>query len=130
MSRISEQTREQVRKLAEGRCEYCRKPELVSTYGFYIDHIIPIADETDNLAWACFECNVNKGRDVASYDLQTNPLTPLYNPCLHEWHVHFVFQSALIMPLSPVGRVTVRILNVNHIQQLEIRTWLMEMGLL
>lgn len=81
MSRIPDHQREQIRQRAAGRCEYCRKPDLVSTYGYHVDHIVPIAhggnSDLTNLAWACFECNVSKGRDVASYDPETQVLTPL-----------------------------------------------------
>lgn len=132
MSRFSESQREQVRQRADNRCEYCRKPDLVSTYGYHVDHIIPIAhggnSEAENLAWACFECNVSKGRDVASYDPVTQRLTPLYNPRVDVWEQHFVFQGARILGLSPVGRVTVILLSFNAPDQIETRQLLMDIG--
>lgn len=132
MSRISDDLRAQVRDRAGGRCEYCFKPEIVSAYGFHADHIIPPqhggADELDNLAWACFECNVSKGRDVSSYDFVTRQLTPLYHPRRQRWLDHFEFRQAVIVGLTDVGRVTVRILDLNHPSQLETRQSLMDIG--
>jgi 5-methylcytosine-specific restriction endonuclease McrA len=132
MSRITESQREQVRHRAEGHCEYCRKPELVSTYGYHVDHIIPIAhggnSEPTNLAWACFECNISEGRDVASYDPVTRLLTPLYNPRTDIWEQHFAFQGARIVGVSAIGRVTVRLLSLNAPDQIETRQLLMDIG--
>jgi 5-methylcytosine-specific restriction endonuclease McrA len=132
MSRIPENQREQVRQRTNGRCEYCRKPDLVSTYGYHVDHIIPMAhgghSELTNLAWACFECNVSKGRDVASYDPETQLLTPLFNPRSDIWEEHFAFQGARILGISAVGRVTVRLLSLNAPDQVETRQLLMDIG--
>ena len=93
MSRIPETLRQQVRQRANGCCEYCRKSEFVSTYEFHVDHIIPPmhggSSLLDNLAWACFECNVKKGTNVASYDPLSELLTPLYNPRTQIWNDHF-----------------------------------------
>ena len=59
-------------------------PENISTYGHHVDHIISLkhngSSAPDNLAWACPQCNIMKGSDVASCDEQTGHLTPLYNP--------------------------------------------------
>jgi hypothetical protein len=81
------------------------------------------------LAWACFQCNVAKGSDVASYDAQTDELTPLYNPRTQEWDDHFELDGAEIVGKTPVGRVTVRLLQMNHPERIEIRYWLIEAGL-
>lgn len=133
MSRPSEVVREQVRLRANDHCEYCQKPNIVSTYGYHVDHIIPFAhggsDHIDNLAWACFECNVSKGRDIASYDPLTGELTRLYHPRRDAWDTHFEFQGALIVGRSAIGRVTIRILSLNQPDQVEARALFMEMGL-
>jgi hypothetical protein len=71
--------REQVRQRADARCEYCRKPEAASTYPHHVEHIIARkhggSSDLENLAWACFQCNVSKGSDIASYDIETRELT-------------------------------------------------------
>ena len=132
MSRVGAAVRDFVRQRASGRCEYCLKPEIVSTYGFHVDHIIPIlhggTSDVDNLAWACFECNVAKGRDIASYDSLTDALTPLYTPRTDSWHEHFVINGPEIVGLTAIGRVTVRILALNQADQLIIRANLIDAG--
>ena len=75
----------------------------------------------DNLAWACFQCNVAKGTDIASYDTETHELTPLFNPRTQKWDAHFGLVGAAIEAKTAVGRVTVRLLQMNHSQQLEVR---------
>lgn len=85
--------------------------------------------ELSNLAWACFQCNTHKGTNIASYDHETGHLTPLYNPRLHRWEDHFVMQKdAVISGLTDIGRVTVRILNINSTVQLETRRQLLRSG--
>src|SRR5690606_13883045 len=132
MSRVASAVRDFVQKRASGVCEYCLKPEIVSTYGFHVDHIIPVAhggtSDSDNLAWACFECNVAKGRDIASYDRLTDALTPLYNPRTASWYEHFGINGPEIRGLTAIGRVTVRILALNHADQLMIRANLIDAG--
>ncbi len=135
MTRVPAQTRKLVRERAGGRCEYCCKPEKYAVYFFHVDHIIPIlrhggTQEIDNLAWACFECNTEKAGDIASYDFEAaNLLTPLYNPRMDSWNTHFEFKDAEVFGKTPVGRVTVRVLNMNHPKQVETRRYLMSAGL-
>ena len=132
MSRIPEAERERVWLRARGRCEYCRKPDLVSTYGYHVDHIIPLqhggTDDLTNLAWACFECNVSKGRDVASYDPVTQQLTALYHPRTQVWEAHFELRGARLIGKTAVGRVTIRLLDMNHPTQVEARQLLIDSG--
>jgi len=73
-----------VAERAEGRCEYCRMPQLVSAFGHEPDHIIPIQHggrtEVENLALACFRCNRHKGPNVGSFDPETGALVRFFNP--------------------------------------------------
>ncbi len=130
--RIPRAIRKEVRQRANGRCEYCHKPDFVTVLGFHVDHIIPIlhggSSEFDNLAWACLECNVNKGRDIASLDRESNRLTPLFHPRRDQWQQHFFFEGAYILGRTPVGRVTVTILNMNQPEQIEMRWDLINSG--
>lgn len=133
MSRVPAKLREQVRRRAEQRCEYCRKPEGVSAYAHQVEHVIAIKHDGpstfDNLAWACFQCNNNKGSDIASYDKETNTLAPLFNPRQDRWDDHFTLDNAVIVGKTPIGRVTIRILQMNHQDQIETRAYLMAAGL-
>jgi hypothetical protein len=133
MSRIPEHIRVFARERAGDRCEYCHKPNLLSTYGYHTDHIIPIGhggnSEPDNLAWACFECNTAKGRDVASYDRRTGLLTPLFHPRRDFWSDHFELIQSTIVGKTAIGRVTEQLLLFNEYDRREARALLMEMGL-
>lgn len=133
MTRVSPSLRRRVRQRADGRCEYCRKPEAVEHIGHQADHIVPEKHTGkttyDNLAWACFRCNNTKSDDIASYDEVTRLLTPLYNPRADRWDDHFeLAATGHIHGTSPVGRVTVRILQLNRSRQVEIRRLLLEAG--
>ncbi len=132
MSRVSAAIRRQVRDRAGNRCEYCQKPDRVSTYGYHVDHIIPLkhsgTSAIDNLAWACFECNVSKSENIASYDRITKALTPLYHPRTQRWDEHFEMLAENIIGKDAIGRVTILILDMNHPDQLETRHVLIEMG--
>lgn len=117
MAYISATIREKVRQRPEMRCEYCRLPEEYSYYRFQVDYIVAVkhggSSEIDNLAWACFECNNAKGSDIASYDRPTWQLTPLFNPRIQSWSDHFTLDDVDIIGTTPVGRVTVYILQMN-----------------
>jgi hypothetical protein len=126
--------RELVRDRAKGRCEYCGKPEGVNTFSHQVDHIIPEnhtgTSEFHNLAWSCLRCNSTKGSEIASYDVVNKQLIPLYNPRIQNWDEHFEMKAdASIEGKTPVGRVTVRILQMNHLKQLKTRRNLIESGL-
>jgi hypothetical protein len=113
MSRVSPALREKVRQRADGRCEYCRNGST----------------DLDNLAWACFDCNTNKGSDLSAYDDITKQLTPLYNPRTQKWDEHFEVNNAIINGKTDVGRVTVRLLQMNDPDRVETRRELIEANL-
>jgi hypothetical protein len=105
----------------------------MSLDGFHVDHIIALKhrgkDTLDNLAWSCAHCNLNKGSDIASYDEDTGGLTPLFNPRIHNWNEHFEALDGLVLGLTPIGRVTVHILQMNEPLWLDNRRLLIELGL-
>lgn len=97
-----------------------------------VDHVIAEKHggqtTSDNLAFACFECNRYKGSDVASFDPHTGELTPLFNPRTEIWRTHFTRDAGLIVPLTSVGRVTVKLLRLNNEQRLRRRNDLVDVG--
>ena len=133
MTYIPPDIREQVRHRAKERCEYCLKPEKFGLYSFQIDHIIAQkhdgTSELDNLAWACFKCNNTKGTDIASYDHETGELTPFYNPRKDIWNEHFQYEGAELNGTTSIGRVTIRLLQLNYPKHIAFRRILMENGL-
>jgi hypothetical protein len=82
-----------------------------------------------NLALACFDCNRFKGSDIASIDTVTGELVPLFNPRTQMWSEHFRLKRGEIIPLSPTGRVTEKLLRLNLPTRLEVRERLVALGL-
>jgi len=130
---IPERLRELVMRRANTRCEYCllhRDDEPV--YPHEIDHVIaekhsgPTA--AYNLAFACFYCNRFKGTDIASIDPLTGEIVPLFNPRTQLWDEHFILDGPLIIPLTGVGRTTVRLLQMNRPRIVQRRTYLIQLG--
>ena len=121
---VSETLRLAVAERANGRCEYCGKPQ-VSFFPHEVDHVIARKHrgktDLENLAFSCFECNRYKGSDVASYDPETNQLTPLFNPRADNWRDHFQYDNGYIVPHTPRGRVTVMLLRLNEPSRLAER---------
>ncbi len=105
----------------------------VSAFSHHADHIIALKHggktELDNLAWACFQCNTNKGSDLTTFDPETHTLVQLFNPRLQQWEEHFEIQAALILGKTTVGRATIQLLQMNHADQVETRLRLIQAGL-
>ena len=118
---------------AEGRCEYCLMPQSASAFEHEPDHIVPIQHggetKANNLALACMRCNRRKGPNVGSFDPQTGALVPFFNPRSQVWKKHFRLDDAIIQPLTPEARVTVKILQLNDEQRVEERERLIALGL-
>jgi hypothetical protein len=118
---------------ASGRCEYCLLPQPASAFQHEPDHIVPLQHdgktEADNLALACLRCNRHKGSNVGSFDPETGTLVPFFNPRTQKWHEHFQLDSAVIHPLTPHARVTVKILRLNDEKRIQERQRLIELGL-
>lgn len=80
------------------------------------------------MACACFRCNRHKGPNIGSYDPVTGLLTPLYHPRRQTWSDHFKLNGARIEPLTPEGRVTVFILQLNAPERVRERDLLLAAG--
>ena len=128
--RLAQSIRKRIRERASGRCEYCQLPEKSNYYSHQVDHIIPPIhggnDEDGNLAWACFQCNSAKTSNIASYDLETGALTPLFHPRQQQWDAHFTYQEGVLIGLTAIGRVTIRVLQINLSELVQMRLIWME----
>lgn len=117
---------------AQGRCEHCRTPELTGLTSHEVDYIIAQKHdgltESDNLALSCVLCNKHKGSDIASIDPETKQLTFLYHPRRDRWSDHFQLQGARFVSSTPVGRVTIRLLQLNHPDRIAERELLIAAG--
>ncbi len=118
---------------AKHRCEYCQLSQEYDDRPFEIDHIISRKHQgpsvASNVALSCFRCNSSKGSDISGRDRLTRKLTPLFNPRRHKWSRHFRWEGARLVGRTPIGRVTVEVLNVNDPFRVELREELMEEGL-
>ncbi len=124
-----------VAERARHRCEYCRAPEAIFNFPFEVEHILASSrqgsDEDANLALACRACNLRKAAHSRGLDDVTGAEVPLFDPRQDRWEEHFrvMLETAAIEGLTPVGRVTVRILQMNDAVQLEARRQWMRLGL-
>ncbi len=100
---------------------------------FHVEHTIAkqhgASDDRDLLALACDRCNAFKGPNLASVDPVTNGVVPLLNPRTDVWADHFILRGGDVVGLTPTGRATVRLLNMNAPRRVELREeWLGEGG--
>ena len=122
-----------VRQRAGNRCEYCRLHQTHAPYStLHIDHITPRkhggSDDPSNLALACNRCTRHKGSNLTGIDPDGGNIIPLFQPRTDTWADHFEFRGALIVGLTPIGRVTVRVLNMNARERIQLRTKLLARG--
>lgn len=122
--------RQWVRQRASARCEYCRLPDFAfEPEDFHVEHIIARkhggSDDSDNLAWACIFCNLYKGPNLSSLDPDTGELTRLFHPRRDRWEEHFQMSGARIVGLTPVGRTTCWLLEMNAAILTSLRASLM-----
>lgn len=124
-TRISAALRREVRERAGERCEYCLLPESEAIFPHEPDHLVALkhggATMSANLALACFDCNRFKGSDIASVDPITGELVALFNPRTQRWANHFGLRGGVIVPLTAVGRVTEKLLQLNLGSRVEVR---------
>jgi len=74
-----------------------------------------------NLALACVDCNLHKGTNLAGLDPESGDLTALFNPRTHDRDEHFAWTGAAVLGLTPIGRVTVNVLDLNGSERIEFR---------
>ena len=132
MTYVPESLRRLVSQRAEDRCEYCRLHRRHGLFAHEIDHIYAEKHGGKtvevNLGLSCFDCNRHKGSDLASLDPLNNEIVPLFHSRNDLWAAHFTLDGAVIQPLTPQGRVTVRLLQMNSLDQVDERAVLIAIG--
>lgn len=127
---ISAALRRLVRDQANYACEYCLIPEMAVLVPHEVDHVIAEkhGGQTDenNLALACTICNKYKGSDLASIDPSNGEIVRLYQPRHDRWYDYFQLKEGEIIPLNAIGRVTVRLLQMNRPERVEERRLLLQ----
>jgi hypothetical protein len=92
---------------------------------FQVEHIVSKqhggTDDPSGLALACDRCNAYKGPNLTSIDPDTGSVAALFNPRRDVWSDHFVVRGGQILGLSPTGRATARLLNMNASRRVELR---------
>jgi hypothetical protein len=129
-------TRDLVRRRAGDRCEYCHMPQEATLFiPFHVEHIIAKQhvveghDHPSGLAYACDRCNAFKGPNLSSIDPETGDKVDVFNPRTDSWSDHFAVSGGIIVGLTPIGRATARLLNMNDSRRVELRQqWLDEGG--
>ena len=127
-SRVATQAGER----AGGVCEYCHSPRSHSVAPFQVDHIIAKkhggGSDLANLAYCCYHCNLHKGPNLTGIDPKTGVLCRLFSPRKDAWTDHFRWDEPLIAGRTPVGRATVKTLAMNEPLAVELRTMLLDEG--
>lgn len=107
-----------MRDRANTACEYCLIPERVTLVPHQVDHVIAEkhGGQTNraNLALACTLCNKYKGSDLASMDTVTGEIVRLYQPRGDRWSEHFQLSEGELVPVTVIGRVTIKLLQMNR----------------
>ena len=133
-SRVTAQQKKVVAERANGCCEYCRSQVRFAIQPFSIEHIIPrsAGGETvlDNLALSCQGCNNHKYNKIEGRDPVSGELVPLYHPRKQRWSEHFAWNGEFtrIIGLTPTGRSTVEVLQLNREGVVNLRRVLYGMG--
>lgn len=115
---ISAHLRRQVIARAERSCEYCRLPSDWVAIAHHVDHVIALkhggTTTIENLAFACFDCNIGKGSDIAAIDPLSYDMVRLFNPRIDRWSDHFVVDDNQIIGQTAIGRASVQLLGFNR----------------
>ncbi len=124
--------RRQVIARAGQRCEYCLLPVDWVAIAHHVDHILALkhggATTIENLAYACFDCNIGKGSDIAAIDPFSHDIVRLFNPRIDRWHDHFTVEDGQISGQTAIGRATVQLLGFNRTIRLTQRRTLIASG--
>lgn len=109
-----------IKTRARNRCEYCQTPADYAPEPFEMEHIEPRslggATASDNLALACGGCNGYKGARTSARDEATRQTVALFHPRRDIWTDHFAWSGdgQTLRGLTPTGRVTIQILQLNR----------------
>lgn len=123
---MTEAIRHQVRQRAGNRCEYCQLHQDDSPLAaLHIEHIRPKkhsgTDALGNLCLACIDCNLRKGTNMTGIDPTTDRIEEVFNPRRDAWRDHFAWEGIRIIGLTPTGRATVQVLDMNGDDRLDLR---------
>ncbi len=125
--RVSQVLRLRVQRRAKGLCEYCQAPANFASGSFHCEHIYPRKfggkSTLDNLALACPWCNTAKHTKTHAHDPLTGQRVLLFHPRLKSWQRHFMWSDGCLFIIGRTrsGRATVETLNMNRLEQVNMR---------
>ena len=86
-----------MRHRAGDRCEYCRLHQEHSDLRHHIEHVIARqhggSDTIDNLALACYRCNMYKGPNLSGIDPRDAQIVSRFHARRDRWPEHFAFDG-------------------------------------
>jgi len=129
---MDQSLREIVQKRAGNVCEYCCLPQKATPLiPFHVEHIVSRqhggSDDPAGLALAGDRCNADKGPNITSIDPETGTMTALFLPRNGLWSYRFPIRGGQVVGVTPFGRATARLLNMNAPRRVELRKeWLRE----
>lgn len=131
-SYVSAELRRMVETRADHLCEYCLIHEDDTVFGCQVDHIISEkhggATDAENLSFACTCCNRSKGTDIGSIARSSGEYVRFFNPRSERWSDHFALKGSMIVPRTPTGESTARILGFNEPERILERETLQNVG--
>jgi HNH endonuclease len=125
--RVPKSIRKAVIERAKDCCEYRVGQQAYSMDTFSIEHTFPRSkggtNDFNNLALSCQGCNTCKHTYIDAIDPETNQTVPLYNPRKNKWEEHFSWSEdyTLILGLTPTGRATIDLLQLNRLGNQNLR---------
>ena len=120
MAYISVVERKQLLTADGSQCAYCQTTVENSGQPLTVDHIWPESQggptSFENLCFSCRRCNEFKGAATTGRDPATGQVVPLFHPRRERWNEHFEWDKSgtHIHGLTPVGRATIGVLNMNN----------------
>lgn len=117
---------------AKNACEYCRIRAEFEVLPPQVDHIISVQQggltSSENLCLACYRCNHHKGPNIAGWDPKSRQIVPLFNPRTDRWSQHFRLRGGVIVGRTICGRITAKLLGMNHPRRIVLREVLIAKG--
>lgn len=132
--RVSKKLKQAIAERAKFLCEYCKAPKAYSPAPFDGEHIVPYslggATELANLAFACNGCNGCKCNKTTAIDPVTLLEVLLFNPRTQIWEEQFAWSGDgfWVQGITPTGRATVALLQLNRPELLNLRQLLSLIG--
>ena len=130
---LSRELADSIRERAADQCQYCLMHQALQGATFHTEHIIPRckggATEMRNLALACPSCNLHKADRTVAIDPISGSTVAVFHPVQQRWAEHFRFLGHKIEGLTPIGRATVAMLDLNHPRRQRIRAAEQRFGL-